>query len=277
MNDIYHQWIPDILRLARSVAPGVLALRKPGLNIQTKSDGSPVTQADLYAHNMITRGLAALSSDIPIISEEDPSSGTQVPANYTRYWLIDPIDGTKEFIKGSDEFTTNIALIEAGKPVLGLISVPARDHYYWATPKAAYFQAGFQPPRQIHARKALQFPLKVAVSRSHSHKRFEKFATILEKLGDYELIPCGSSLKMCLVAAGEIDLYPCFGRTFLWDTAAGQCIVEAAGGSFADFFGKPLSYAPSTLLNNPPFLVTSCVALLSGVVDNYVDGIQKNN
>lgn len=271
MNNFYHQWIPDILRLVRALGPDILALRKSGLKIHTKSDGSPVTQADFYAHQLITKALKELSPEIPIISEEDELTLEQVPQGYTRYWLIDPIDGTREFIKGSDEFTINIALIEAGRPVLGLISVPARDHYYWATMEAAYFQAGQVAPQQIHVRKTQHFPLKVAVSRSVTHQRLEKITMALEKLGDYELIQMGSSLKMCLVAAGEVDLYPCFGRTFLWDTAAGQCIVEAAGGHFGDFSGKPLSYTPGTLLNNPPFLVTSCVALLTKLVDNYVD------
>ncbi len=271
MNDTYHQWIQDILRLARATAPHILALQPRNLKIFSKADGSPVTEADVYAHQMITRGLAAFNPKIPIISEEDEPILKQVPAHYTRYWLVDPIDGTKEFIKGSDEFTINIALIEAGKPVLGLIFAPAKDQCYWANGHVAYFQDGTKAAEQIHVSSTLHSPLKVLVSRSHSAMRFEKFDHILNELGDYTLEYCGSSLKMCLIAKGDSDLYPCFGRTFLWDTAAGQCIVEAAGGKFANFSGKPLSYAALTPLSNPPFLVTSYVGLLSQIVDKWAD------
>ncbi|MGH8556702.1 MAG: 3'(2'),5'-bisphosphate nucleotidase CysQ [Methylococcales bacterium] len=225
------------------------------LDVELKQDSSPLTRADLASHQVIAEGLILAFPDLPLLSEESESfSGTQ-RQDWFRYWLIDPLDGTKEFIKRNGEFTVNIALIEGGNPVMGVVYAPALDRLYWGYDSSAWCKQGSEAARAIHViRKDEAGALfKVVVSRSHRSAELERF---LENLSPHECVAMGSSLKLCLVAEGNAHLYPRIGPTMEWDTAAADAIVRAAGGTVTTLNGEPLSYNKYDL-RNPYFLVKS--------------------
>lgn len=253
MSEDYIGWVPTVLTIARAAAVRIMAYYQENdlENIKTriKDDASPVTEADMSAHRIITKGLLEFTPSIPVFSEE----GVMVPfkerTTWSRYWLVDPLDGTQEFLARTGEFAVNIALIENNDPVLGVVIVPLMQEAYWAVKgHSAYYQQEDGNPKHIRVRTELTDVIRVAVSRRHDRHRSELKA-FLERLGHlYEgkaevvLITCGSALKICLVAAGLADIYPRFGKTGEWDTAAGQCILEAAGGILCDLTGNPLKY-----------------------------------
>ncbi|MBS3935954.1 MAG: 3'(2'),5'-bisphosphate nucleotidase CysQ [Sulfuritalea sp.] len=235
----------------------VYARAAAGLAINRKADNSPLTEADERAHRLIATRLAALSPALPLLSEEDVASFPG-PDRQGRYWLVDPLDGTKEFIKRNGEFTVNIALIEAGRPVLGVVHAPALGVSYLAAEGIGAFRQTRGAARQsIAAAKHRPGTVwRVVGSRSHGGDRLAAF---LADLGEYELAPMGSSLKFCLVAEGQADLYPRLGPTSLWDTGAAQCVVEQAGGSVRTLEGRPLGYADTGQLLNPYFVAAGAV------------------
>jgi len=224
-----------------------------GLTVTQKADQSPLTEADERAHRLIAARLAVVTPRLPLLSEEDVAAFSGPDAR-GRYWLVDPLDGTKEFIKRNGEFTVNIALIEAGRPVLGVVHAPALGVTYLAAEKVGAFREARGEARQSIAvsRHAPGTLWRVVGSRSHAG---DSLRTYLDGLGKYELVPMGSSLKFCLVAEGKADLYPRLGPTSLWDTAAAQCVVEQAGGSVRTLAGLPLGYAETGQLLNPYFVV----------------------
>lgn len=218
---------------------------------QLKADNSPLTAADLAANQVILAELAAFTPDIPILSEEAVVEWAE-RKNWQRYWLVDPLDGTKEFIKRNGEFTVNIALIEAGKPVLGVVYAPVMDTLYSADDTGAWKQSKGQRQSIQVARATL--PL-VVISRSHAADDLE-LKDYLQQLGEHQTVAIGSSLKFCLVAEGSAQLYPRFGPTNIWDTAAGHAIALAAGGQVNDWHGKALDYTPRESFINPGFRVS---------------------
>lgn len=246
--------LKPIEHLAREAGEAIMQVYARAFVIETKSDSSPLTEADLLANERILKGLKIISSEIPVLSEEAVNDFSG-PNQMGCYWLVDPLDGTKEFIQRSGEFTVNIALIENGKPVLGVVYAPVTKLLYSAVKnQGAYKRQAAGPACKIQVRpKPAHGVWTVVGSRSHGGD----LSQWLSRLGRYELKPVGSSLKFCLVAEGEADLYPRFGPTSLWDTAAAQIIVEEAGGQVIDLAGKALDYSQPQFLLNPAFLVCS--------------------
>ena len=222
-----------------------------------KEDLSPLTGADLISHQTIINKLAEITSDIPVLSEESASEELQNRMSWDRYWLIDPLDGTKEFIKKNGEFTVNIALIESHTPSFGVVYAPALDNIYYGGREIGSFKGvGEEVPVQIQTKKSTSRAMKIVGSRSHQSEEFKKF---IENYPNADIISMGSSLKICLVAEGEADLYPRLGPTSEWDTAAAQAVLEGAGGQLEDYkTGKNLEYnLNKDSLLNPFFLARS--------------------
>ena len=238
--------------LARSAGTAILEVYAGSFAVETKSDNSPLTAADMASHRTIVAGLQALTPDIPVLSEESASIDWSVRRGWERYWLVDPLDGTREFVKRNGEFTVNIALIENHVPVLGVVLLPVTGElYYGVVGEGAFLEsAPGALPRPIATRAAAAIPV-VAGSRSHSN---ERQAAMLAMLGDHRLLSVGSSIKFCMVARGDADLYLRLGPTSEWDTAAAQCVVEQAGGAVVDLRGDPFRYNTKESLLNPEFL-----------------------
>lgn len=244
--------LPTVVGIARDAGVAILQIYAgPAFDIESKADKSPLTAADMAAHNTILDSLRALERDEPILSEESATVGFSERRQWQRYWLVDPLDGTREFIKRNGEFTVNIALVDAGRPVLGVVYAPALDRYYFGTANGGAFrQDGNGDPYAITVAPTAADPVRVAGSRSHSD---ERMAAYLDCLGAHELRPMGSSLKFCLVAEGGADLYPRLGPTSEWDTGAAQAVVEAAGGWVVDADNRPLRYNQRDSVINPDF------------------------
>jgi 3'(2'), 5'-bisphosphate nucleotidase len=218
-----------------------------------KADESPLTLADLRSHELIVRGLQQLTPDIPVLSEEASDISFEVRRQWKCFWLIDPLDGTKEFVSRNGEFTVNIALIEQHAPVLGVVYVPITDTTYsGAGTNSAQRQKGGERAVAISVQTHAPERLRIVGSRSHGMGSLD---AILPRLGPHELVKIGSSLKFCMVAEGSADFYPRFGPTSEWDTAAAQAVVEAAGGAVVSETGKPLAYNTKAELLNPNFMV----------------------
>ena len=218
-------------------------------SIDYKQDRSPVTEADTAAHNILMLGLAELTPNISVVSEEDPSS-LAVPEQQSCYWLIDPLDGTKEFIERNGEFTVNIALIENRRPVLGFVSIPVDQTMYFGGKDLGAWRIRNGQNESIQTQANPFVPTRVIVSKSHMNIATYKF---IESLGKTELIQAGSSLKFLRIAEGKADIYPRLGPTCEWDTAAAQAILEGAGGAVLQMNGSPLEYAKKNI-SNPHFI-----------------------
>jgi 3'(2'), 5'-bisphosphate nucleotidase len=214
--------------IALQAGRAILEHYQTGVSVELKADHSPVTDADRAAHRIIVQALTAWDPTVPVISEEGEIPGFPARQKWDRFWLVDPLDGTKEFLQHSDEFTVNIALIEQGIPVLGVVFAPALGLLYYAgRGLGSWKRQGESPPVRIFSRPPLPGqPLRVAESRSHPSKELEAF---LATLSVAERVPAGSSLKFCWVAEGKADLYPRFGPTMEWDVAAGDCIFRCSG------------------------------------------------
>ncbi|MDT8441298.1 MAG: 3'(2'),5'-bisphosphate nucleotidase CysQ [Desulfuromonadales bacterium] len=242
-----------VVAIAREAGAAIMAIYAGDFEVQTKADDSPLTCADRAAHRLIVAGLTGATPAIPILSEEGQAIPFAERREWQRFWLVDPLDGTKEFIKRNGEFTVNIALVEAGRVVAGVVHVPTRQAtYVGLIGQGAWRQVGQQPPVPIRVRRAdPKHGLSVVMSRSHPSPDLEAY---LKTIKVAETVEVGSSLKLCVVAAGEADLYPRLGPTMEWDTAAGQAVVEAAGGTVTTLDGLPLAYNKEQLLN-PYFIV----------------------
>jgi 3'(2'), 5'-bisphosphate nucleotidase len=245
--------LDSVARLASTAGEKILAVYNSDFAIEHKEDRSPLTEADLASHHAIVAGLSELTPGVPILSEESSTFPYAQRSLWQRYWLVDPLDGTREFIKRNGEFTVNIALIEGGVPVLGVVHVPVSGVSYLACRGcgASKREPG-QEPHAISVRKLQKGPVMVVGSRSHRGDSLNRF---LENLGEHEMVGMGSSLKLCLVAEGAADIYPRLGPTSEWDTAAAQCVVEQAGGHVTDTDMQPLRYNTKESLLNPFFLV----------------------
>jgi len=222
--------------------------------IEYKDDHSPLTAADKASHEVIMAGLKKHFPEIPVLSEEGADIPYAVRKEWQRFWLVDPLDGTKEFIKRNGEFTVNIALIENREPISGVVYVPAQDKMYWGIKgEGAWTQQASDEPQPIKVRQPdLDEGLTVVMSRSHPSPELEEY---LENIKVAESLPIGSSLKLCVVAEGKADLYPRLGPTMEWDTAAGHAVVVAAEGTVETPEKETLKYNKENLLN--PYFVVS--------------------
>lgn len=253
MDYINQELLDAVEAIARDAGHTIMAIYSRDFEVVEKDDKSPLTEADSAAHHLIVERLNALSLALPILSEEDTQSFAGADAQ-KRYWLVDPLDGTKEFIKRNGEFTVNIALIEKGVPVLGVVYAPVPDVAYCAARGLGAVKVVEQGKRvaiQV-AQPPVDRAWRVVGSRSHAGAETEQW---LAELGQYELVPMGSSLKLCLVAEGQADVYPRLGLTSLWDTAAAHAVVNEAGGEVVQLDGEPLSYSNTAEVLNPYFIV----------------------
>lgn len=239
-----------VAALVREASQLVMAVYGTDFVVQGKADASPVTEADVRAEACITAGLRRLAPDIPVVAEEAVAAGG-LPAVGDRFWLVDPLDGTREFVSRNGEFTVNIALIERGEPVLGVVGVPVQRRIYAGARGLGAWVEDAAGRRAIHCRAVPVEGLTVVASRSHGDEAaLQAFLAGRRVAG---LVHAGSSLKLCLVAAGEADLYPRHGRTMEWDIAAGHAVLAAAGGRVLDLQGRPLRYGKPGL-ENPHFV-----------------------
>ena len=240
-----------VIELASNAGAAIMQVYARDFEVQAKSDHSPLTQADLAAHRLIVAGLAQLTPALPVLSEEAADIAWNERRHWQRYWLVDPLDGTREFVKRNGEFSVNIALIDQGEPVFGVIQAPV-DGRIWhaARGDGAWLREGDQQ-RALQTRRPALAPLQVAGSRSHTQPRMQ---ALLARMGPIELHPQGSSLKFCRIAAGELDVYPRLGPTSEWDTAAGQCVLEQAGGQLLTPDGQPFRYNQRETLLNGDFI-----------------------
>ncbi len=239
-------------RVAVDAGQRILQIYETDFSVAKKSDHSPLTEADLAAHHAIVAALPDLLDDVPVLSEESSQTPYEVRRQWSRYWLVDPLDGTREFVKRNGDFTVNIALIDENRPVLGVVHVPVSGKSYFAARGlGAHKRCPGGKPTAIRTRTGRRDALIVAGSRSHGNEQTQAF---IQRLQPAEVRGIGSSLKFCLVAEGEADLYPRFGPTSEWDTAAAQCVLEEAGGLVTDLTSKPLEYNRKESLLNPFFL-----------------------
>ncbi|WP_233198570.1 MULTISPECIES: 3'(2'),5'-bisphosphate nucleotidase CysQ [Luteimonas] len=244
-----------VIALAHAAADAILAVYAEAFDVERKADASPVTAADVAAHRVIETGLRRLTPDIPVLSEESTVVvSTATRRAWPRMWLVDPLDGTREFVKRNGEFTVNIALIEDGVAVFGVIQAPVTGTLWHGAPGHGAFRRDGGSETAIRVRRRADAPadaLRVAASRSH---RDPRTTALLARIGDAEPMPLGSSLKFCRLAEGGLDVYPRFGPTSEWDTAAGQAILEGAGGAVLDPQGRPFRYNQRDTILNGDFI-----------------------
>lgn len=243
--------IEPLLQLAREAGTAIMAVYVQDFAVEHKDDRSPLTAADMASHHLIVDGLKALTPDVPVLSEESASIPWAQRRAWSRYWLVDPLDGTREFVKKNGEFTVNIALIESGVPTIGIVYAPALDELHYGIRGVGAFVCDGGSRVPIATRRPASSPLHVAASRSHLDTRS---AGAIERMGEVELLGMGSSLKFCRMAESRLDVYPRFAPTSEWDTAAGQCVLEAAGGVVLTLDGNALAYNSKDTLLNPDFL-----------------------
>ncbi len=250
-NSEQQEMLDAILAIARDAGSAILEIYDTEFSVEKKDDQSPLTAADLAAHTLIVSGLSKLEPQLPVLSEESSHVPFAERSQWPEYWLVDPLDGTKEFIRRNGEFTVNIALIRDHQPVLGVVHVPVTGlDYYGAQGFGSYRCAAGQAPVSIRVGSGNE-AARVVGSKSHLGSSLDAF---LENLGDHQMLPMGSSLKFCLVAEGKADIYPRLGPTSEWDTAAAQAVLENAGGIVISVDGKPLAYNQKECILNPYFL-----------------------
>jgi len=254
----YQLDIVQLKKIALDAGKAILKIYETDFNVEYKDDKSPLTAADKAANDIIVEGLKKMDGATPIISEEIKAMEFSERKAWDLCWIVDPLDGTKEFLKRNGEFTVNIALIENGKPIAGVVYVPATDEYYYSDGTGkAFYQKSDSEPKQISVKTPGKESVTIMGSRSHMNETTEQFVNDQKtKFDNVEFIAAGSSLKLCKVADGTAHLYPRFAPTMEWDTAAGQAVVEAAGGKVLRHPEMtPLLYNKEDLLN-PYFLVT---------------------
>lgn len=251
-----HPLLPAVLALVQQAGAAILPFWRQGVQVVEKADASPVTAADLAAHGILADGLQALDANIAVLSEEDADIALSERAGWDRWWLVDPLDGTKEFIADSEEFTVNVALIERGQVVFGVVGIPASGVvYYGGSGLGAWRAEPGDEPQAIAVRETPARGLTVVASRRHGSAEQEHLlAALVARFGDIERISVGSSLKFCQLAEGSADFYPRLAPTSQWDTAAAQGVLEGAGGVVLTLQGEPLRYEARESLLNPFFL-----------------------
>ncbi len=250
-NELDHL-LPEVIALARDAGRAILEVYASSFTVSEKDDRSPLTEADLRSEQLILAGLRRIAPEIPVLSEETGQVPWAQRRSWSRLWVVDPLDGTREFVQRNGEFTVNIALVQDHRPVLGVVHAPALGRDYYASEGAGSFRSDtVAAGRNIRVAKRGPGPLRVVGSRSHRGDSLDGF---LARVGPHRLVEVGSSLKLCLVAEGEADVYPRLGPTSEWDTAAGQCVLEQAGGQVLKLDGQPLDYNARPEVLNPQFI-----------------------
>ncbi|PHQ79295.1 MAG: 3'(2'),5'-bisphosphate nucleotidase [Coxiella sp. (in: Bacteria)] len=255
MTERLNELLEPCIALAKQAGEAIVRVAQSAdIGVKKKADKTPVTLADIAAHNVICKGLAELAPDIPVISEEGDEIAVDKRLSWPRCWLVDPLDGTRGFIDGSGEYTVNIALIDNHRPVMGVIYAPQLGGklYYAIKGQGAFVSDGKQTTPIHSCAFDGKRRVNIAVSQYHSSAWLK---SLLLDLPDHELVRMNSSIKICFVGDGVADIYPRLGPTSEWDTAAGQCVVEEAGGLVVDLDGQPLSYNARDTLLNPGFAV----------------------
>jgi 3'(2'), 5'-bisphosphate nucleotidase len=256
----FHEYLEPVIAIAKAAGAAIMQVYATNFDVVKKEDASPLTQADLAAHKVIVSALSQLTPHIPILSEESEALPFETRQAWPTYWLIDPLDGTREFVKRNGEFTVNIALIDEHHSVLGVVYAPVPDLLYFASQThGAYKQLTSKPVEMIHVKHCDIKQLVIAGSRSHSDQNMQRFLqNIKNNTGSPpELISMGSSLKICLVAEGLADVYPRLGPTSEWDTAAAHCVLKEAGGEIVDVNNESLRYNTKESILNPFFFATN--------------------
>jgi 3'(2'), 5'-bisphosphate nucleotidase len=240
--------------IAETAGRTILDVYDTDFAVDAKADASPITEADRRAHDVIRAGLAALPGERPVLSEEARAVPWEVRRHWREYWLVDPLDGTKEFIQRNGQFTVNIALVRAGRPLLGVVHVPVSGVTYGGiVGHGAWRRTRGGEKEAIHVQPLGDRPVRVVGSRSHRGPDLDGY---LERLGPHEMVPMGSSLKFCIVAEGNADVYPRLGPTSEWDTAAAEAVLAAAGGRGVASDGQPIAYNKGPDLLNPWFIAS---------------------
>jgi 3'(2'), 5'-bisphosphate nucleotidase len=253
MSGTHAAWLDPVCAIAREAAEAILAIYAQDFEVVCKDDNSPVTAADLAAQRVIAEGLQKLAPGVPVISEEALAAPWAERRTWRRYWLVDPLDGTREFVKRNGEFTVNIALIEDHRSVLGVVLAPVTGDLYAAVAGGGVWrQRTIDAPREAIRTRSADGLLMVTGSRSYGTGG--RTMTLLERLGKHETFALGSSLKFCVIARGDADIYLRLGATSEWDTAAAQCVLEEAGGAVLDLAGRPFRYNTRDSLINPEFI-----------------------
>eukprot|EP00163_Fabomonas_tropica_P029178 TRINITY_DN6175_c0_g3_i1.p2 TRINITY_DN6175_c0_g3~~TRINITY_DN6175_c0_g3_i1.p2 ORF type:complete len:256 (-),score=25.45 TRINITY_DN6175_c0_g3_i1:329-1096(-) len=248
----YSSILPDVIKVADEASEKVLHIYQSDFKVDYKEDQSPVTAADIASHDIILKGLRNISRDIPILSEEGADITWEERRHWRRFWLVDPIDGTKDFTQRNGEFTVNIAMIEDGVPVMGVVIAPALKEAFWGVVGEGAHKRD-RTGRVYRIRVAEPKSTKrVVASKNHLNDETRQF---IERLGEHELLQAGSSLKFCRIAEGHADIYPRIGPTSEWDTAAAQAVLVAAGGTVETLDGQPLKYGKEDVLN-PNFVAS---------------------
>lgn len=237
--------------IAREAGDILMHYYKHGAEVSTKSDDTPVTEADQAADNFIATELMQLLPSFPVVSEEQKPPAYNTRQAWQRYWLVDPMDGTKEFIKRSGEFSVNIALIDNQKTILGVVYAPAKNLLWSASTESDAFKVDQDNQRTVIQTSRLDRDQTTAILGHASHSKHDK--DIISKINPRECLRMGSSMKICTIAEGKADIYPRLGKTSEWDTAAAQCILEQAGGQVTDLAMQPLRYNTKESLLNPEF------------------------
>ncbi len=246
--------LEHVTRIARRAGEEILEVYAADATAAaTKADDSPLTAADLRSHRLIVSALGTLTPDIPVLSEESAAVPYAVRRSWARHWLVDPLDGTREFLARNGQFTVNIALIEAHVPVLGVVHVPVSGTTYLGVPgQGAWRRRGEAAAQPIQAQRRAADPVRIVGSRSHRGDSLDGF---LARVGRHELLVVGSALKFCMLAEGAADVYPRLGPTSEWDTAAAHAVASAAGATVVQLDGQPLRYNTRAELLNPFFVV----------------------
>ena len=254
MMQLTDKLIESLLHLSEEAGRAILGVYDGPIEVTVKGDDSPLTQADQAAHRLIEQALEQLTPGWPLVSEESSPEQQQLRTRSSCYWLVDPLDGTKEFIQRNGEFTVNLALIREGVPIFGVVHVPVQGLTYWGGATLGAWRRSGRGVQAIRGRAPIAGePLQVVGSRSHLNAQTQAY---LATLGEYELISVGSSLKFCLLAEGRAHLYPRLAPTCEWDTAAAQAVLEGAGGRVETLEGAPLRYSKAEILN-PSFVARS--------------------
>ena len=245
--------ISEITSIACLAGDAIMDVYNSDFDFEVKDDKSPLTKADLASHTVIINALSKLTPHIPILSEESVSIPFRTRRKWDQYWLVDPLDGTKEFIKRNGEFTVNIALIRNNTPVFGVIYIPVSNELYWGSEKGAYYKKLNGSTTELFTRAESSEPMIILASKSHQSETLD---SILDNIENYKLINRGSSLKFCMIAEGSADIYLRLGLTSEWDTAAGEAIVHYAGGKVVATSGLAIKYNYEENILNPNFIAS---------------------
>ena len=249
------RFIISTIEIAKDAGLAIVQIYDSDFDYELKKDLSPITEADNISHTIVTERLKILTPKIPIISEENCEIPYNIRSKWKKYWLVDPLDGTKEFINKNGDFTVNIALIDNNTPIFGVIHIPVTNETYWGSKvNGSFYSNANNDVKQIRVSKNNNNPIRLVTSRSHPS---EMLNDLLEKIIDYEILQVGSSIKFCHIASGRAECYPRFGPTSEWDTAAGEAIVRFAGGHVVTANGDSMNYNLKEDYLNPNFIVSN--------------------